>query len=394
MNWATSKEVEQADFEAFHVEHCQRYNLRLPMGSLQAQLVEADILEDRGGRVRFKYPYHYYYFLARSISQRSWGELEPRVDLLVRSIHTERSANVLLFLAHLKRDPRVAEKIIDSATQMFRDLPEADLFEVSPVLDKFKPMEIRQILVEGAREFQLEQRALDEKDHEAASQEIEKVAEARLRSRIDDAVLMNAAFKTLQVLGQVLRNHAGEIERDDKHAMADTCVGLGLRVLSFLYRMVGSHGEEMLKFRGLQIKAERGSMNDSELAEELESYLPSMMSSLTVGTLIKIANAIGSEELSPTLDDVLRGVNTRKLLRLIAHLEHFSDFPKKELLDFEEDALQRGPVLPNSVLRRFLIRRFYLFPVREELKRAVLDRFKIKALPFQFLEQKRLPKPG
>ena len=156
--------------------------------------------------------------------------------------------------------------------------------------------------------------------------------------------------------------------------------------------MVESHGDELLVFRGMQIKAEKGGISDAELADELEAYLPSMLSTLTMGTLIKIANAIGSEDLSLTIDDVLDGSETRQLVKLVAHLEHFSEFPKKELLDFEEDALRRGPVLPNSVLRRFIIRRFYLFPVRDELKRAVLARFAIKALPFQFLEQKRLPK--
>lgn len=387
------EDLEQESFEEFHVDHCQRFNLRLSIRSLQGQFVDADILDDRNGRVRFKYPYHYYYFLARRISQISeWGELEPRVDSLVRSIHTERSANLLLFLAHLKRDPRIAEKVIKSASEMFGGRPEADLFGSSVLLQRYKPMDIRQILIEGGRELQLEERAKDERDAEVASREITRLTEERLQARIDDALLMNAAFKTLQVLGQILRNHAGEIEREDKHAMAETCVGLGLRVLSFMFQMVELHGDEMLIFRGLQIKAEKTTLSDAEIARELESYLPSLLSTLTMGTVIKIANAIGSEDLSPTIDDVLKGVNTRRLLRLVAHLEHFSDFPKKELLDFEEDALEHGPVLPNSVLRRFIIRRFYLFPVREELKRSVLQRFKIKALPFQFLEQRRLTK--
>jgi hypothetical protein len=296
----------------------------------------------------------------------------------------------LLFLAHLGRNPRIAAKILLSASVMFERYEQADLFVKTPALEWHKPMEIRQILLEGSRAMQLDQLALDERDADRASKELAQVADARLRARLDDALLMNAAFKTLQVLGQVLRNHAGEIEAEEKHSIAECCVGLGLRLLSFLYETTHEHADEMLVFRGLQIRAERGQISDPELAEELEAYLPSMISNITVGTLIKIANAIGSEDLSPTIDDVLSGSNTKRLVRLVTHLEHFSDFPKKALLDFESDALQRGPVLPNSVLRRFIIRRFYLFPVREELKRAVLDRFKIRALPFKFLEQKRL----
>ncbi|MGJ7901209.1 metallophosphoesterase family protein [Lysobacter sp. 1R34A] len=387
-----SDDLEQAEFDTFHVEHCQRFKLKLPLNSLQGQLVGAEILEDKGGRVCFRYPYHHYYFLARSLSQMDWHDLESRIDALVGMVHTEKNANVLLFLAHLGRNPKIAHKILLSASRMFDSYVEADLFSRSSVLDRYKPMEIRQILFEGNKASQLEQRQLDEYDDEKATEELAKVAEDRLKARIDDALLMNAAFKTLQVLGQVLRNHAGEIESEEKQQMAEACVGLGLRVMDFINSMIAAHGDEMVFFRGLQIKSENPAMTDSEVANELENYLPAMMSSLTTGTLIKIANAIGSEDLALTIDDVLDGSNTRKLIKLIVHLEHFSDFPKKEILDFEADALQKGAVLPNSVLRRFIIRRFYLFPVRDELKRAVLDRFKINARPFQFLEQRKLPR--
>jgi nicotinamide riboside kinase len=388
-------ELSEVDYERFHVSHCQKYDLSLTVGGLLGQLVDGDILDVYNGTVKFKYPYHYYYFVARALSQEDWSSLERRVDGLVGSIHTEKSANILLFLAHLGRNPKIAEKILVSAGEMFGAYEEADLFGNRAILERYKPLEIRQVLVEGTRAQQLAERESDEEHAENASRELAKAAEDRLKSRLDDALHMNAAFKTLQVLGQVLRNHSGEIERDDKRRLAGECVSLGLRVLGFLIEALEENAQEMLLFRSLQLKAEKGrSMNDAELAEELVRYLPSLLSSLTVGTIIKIANAIGSEDLSLTIDEVLSGSATRKLIRLAAHLEHFSDFPTKDLMDFEEDVLRRGPVLPNSVLRRFIIRRFYLFPVRDELKRSVLDRFKIRALPFQFLAQKRITHQG
>jgi hypothetical protein len=387
--------ISQTEFDAFHVEHCRRFNLKISLASYQAQLVAAEILDDRNDVVRFRYPFHSYYFLARHISQiEDWSVVEPRIDSLVDAIHTERNANVLLFLAHLGRNPKVSAKVLGTAKSMFSgpEHAEADLFAPIPALEKYSSGVIREIFYEGSRALQMEQRQLDEKNADQATRELTELAEARLRDRLADAARMNAAFKTLQVLGQILRNHAGEIEKAEKHDVANTCVALGLRILKFMYQMAEEHGTEMVAFRGLQIQADRPELTQPEILKELEHYLPSWITSVTVGTLIKIANAIGSEDLVLTLEDVLKDGNTRTLIKIATQLEHFSDFPKKEILDFEEDVLRHAPFLPNATLRKFITRRFYLFPVREELKRPILEKFKIDSLPYQFLEQRRLPK--
>lgn len=387
----TADSVSQVEFEVFHVEHCKKYALPVSLGHLQAQLVAAEILDDRNDRVRFKYPFHQYYFAARFIAAiEDWSSLEPRIDALVNAIHTEKNANILLFMAHLGRNPKVAEKIIRSADEMFATYADVDLFERVEALQVYGVPAIRQILFEGAKSLQLVQHALDEADAELSQRELAEIAEAKLKDRLNDALAMNAAFKTLQVLGQVLRNHAGEIEREEKLRITNSCVSLGLRVVSFLYETVSQQGEEMIDFRGKQLRIEKAGISDVDLADELERYLPSFVSSITVGTLIKIANAIGSEDLQLTIDEALGATQTRRLLRLITQLEHFSEFPKKAILDFEEDELRVAGYLPNSILRRFIVRRFYLFPVRDELKRAVLAKFNIKALPFTFLEQRRI----
>lgn|GEM_PF-2531946 len=386
-----SDSMPQAQFEAFHVGHCSRYALDIPIARLQEQLVDAGILEDSGSAVSFKYPFHGYYFTARALSQiESWMILEPEVDRLVSSIHTERNANILLFLAHIKRNVLIAEKLISKAQDMFAGHSQADLFGSHELLDKFDSTTVRAILREGSREDQLAENQKDLLAAETSQRELTAVAEARLKERLNDALSMNAAFKTLQVLGQILRNHAGEIERTEKMRIASTCSELGLKVLDFMLSTVAAHGHELLEFRAAQLRAERPKMDSNEFSEEMEKYLPSFASTLCMGTMIKIANAIGAEDLSPILEESLRGTPTNRFLRLVTQLEHFSDFPRKSLMDFHEDELVKSGFLPNNVLRRFIVRRLYLFPAREELKRDVLEKFKIKALPFKFLGQHKI----
>lgn len=385
--------LSQSQYEKFHVNHCERFDLELSVGPMQTQLEAADLLSQSQGVVRFKYPFHEYYFLARHLSQiDDWPTLEAQIDALVAAVHSERSANVLLFLAHLKRNPKIADKILAHATLLFSEYEEVNLFSKTLGLPAPSALDIRQILVEGSRAHGLALHQQDEADDEESQKALSDAAEERLKDRVSEVVSMNGAFKTLQVLGQVLRNHAGEIERNEKQSLVNTCVAMGLRILTFLYQVIDESQDDLIQMRSMQLRAERENISEVELAEALEDYTPSLVASLTVGTLIKIANAVGSEELSLTLRDVLSTSDTRRMVRLVTQLEHFSDFPMEDLKVFEAELLRDRPPLPYSVLRRFLIRRFYLFPVIEELKQAVLVRFDIKAKHFQMLEQKKLRK--
>lgn len=392
-----------AQFERFHNEHCEKYELIISKDKLLRQLEAGDLLDSRTGIVRFRYPFHYYYFLAKWLwGIGDWSELEPRIDQMVESIYTEKNANVLLFLAHLGRNPRIQEKILASAQAMFLKYGEGvDVFQPLDVITNARPQDIRAVMLEGKRHEQLEDRGLDEKRDEVAAKELTAAAETRLKDRLEDALRMNAAFKTLQVLGQVLRNHAGEIPKPEKQEMAETCVKLGLRVLKFIFDTVSENEATLISFRADQIRAIwRASVaeknlsvppkepTDLELADELTKYLPSFVASVTVGTMLKIANAIGCEDLDPTLESVLQNGGTRQLIKIATKLEHFSEFPTQEVLDFNDKFLQQSEILPNLVLRRFLIRRFHLFPVRDELKKQLLAKFDISPKPFKFLPQR------
>ncbi len=378
------------EYAHFHLDHCEKYDLGLNLKKLREELASAEVLSFQEDFVRLTYPYQYYYFLARHLATIvSWVDLEPYIVDLVSEIHTEKAANVLLFLAHLTRNPNIAALILERANSMFEKYEEADLFSNHKISSEFTVPVIRQFLVDGTRAQKIENYNADIVIADEAAEGLTNAARNRLQAKLNDALAMNASFKAIQVLGQLLRNHAGSMEKDEKRQVASACVSLGLRTLGFLLDTVESHGKEILEFRGLQLKAENPKRDREDIAEELNFYLPSMVSGITVGTLIKVANAVGSEELAPTLASVLSDGDTKKLIGIIAELEHFSDFPEKNILDFNREKIKPADVLPYSILRRFIVRRFHLFPVMEELKNSICQVFKIKSKPFAFLEQKK-----
>lgn len=389
MYQAGGDSLTEDEFARFHLDHCERFDLGLSLRGMETQLTQAEILSVEAARVSFKYPYHYYYFLARQLASLSdWSALEPHVRALAAELHTERAANVLLFLAHLGRNPKIAKFLLDKADSLLAQYEQADLFESKAKAVQFSVPEIRQMIVEESRAAAVKDVQEDELIAAEAQNAVQQASRDRLNARLDDALAMNASFKTLQVLGQLLRNHAGSMEREEKRRVADACVALGLRTLGFLFDFIEQHGAEVVAIRGLQLAKEAPRKSVQDLAEELEGYLPGLVAGITVGTLIKIANAVGSEELGVTLSSVLGVSDTRKLIHLVTQLEHFSDFPEDAVLEYKKSSIRPSDVLAFSVLRRFIVRRFQLFPVRKELKDNVRSEFKISARPFLLLEQK------
>lgn len=377
----------------FHADHCEEFDLEFSLSHFIAELVRAKILVDNGKDVRFKLPAHYYYFLSKELSKKGWDELNPIVSELVREIHTEKAANVLLFLAHFSRSPEVAALLLQTAKATLANYTPFDIFATDSPISKRSVREIRAVLLDGAKAEIIREAASDSAIADEGRHQLEAAAQARLKSKLKDALAMNAAFKTLQILGQLLRNSAGSLRRDQKREIASECAQLGLRVLGFLHQVITENSNELLEFRGLQLRddfARRkkdGSVyftkNEAEIAALLENYLPALFANLTVGSILRVTNALGSEELLPTLSAVLSGKKTDQVILLATKLEHFSGLDYTELKAFKREDLGDQDILGYAVLRRFLSRRLMMFPVPREIKESIAAEFDLSTAKFR-----------
>jgi hypothetical protein len=380
------------EFEAFHLAHCDLYDLEFSLRRVVHELSAAMILAEKGDRISFRYPYLYYYFRASSIAARlqsASGRAE--VDELLATIHTEESANVLIFLAHLRADDLIADKLVAQASGYFFGVPESDLLSGSAVMSRFGQAEVRHMLPEANRSqlVQHYQESCADSDHGDKAQQALESATLDAAKTVSS---MNAAFKTMQVLGQILRNRAGSISKEQKVQIANACVSLGLRALSFSLQFVSQRAADLLEYRIQRLveeaKSDGRTLTDSAAAEDAARFFGKVVSDFGVGTLLKVASAVGSEQLSPTLKRILQNKGiARRTIDLAIRLEHFDDFPEDELVKVSKELGEASQLYALIVLRRFIIRRFYLFPDHDELKRRVCDRFAIARRGFQALEQ-------
>ena len=202
------------------------------------ELVSAKVLQLIDGNYSFKYRHFYYYFVAlyfeRSLKRKDEraAMLRLRLSYMGDRLHSEELANIVLVYLYLTQDWELSQHILENARRIYADKDvatlEGDVEFVNTIFKNPPRMLLEDSDVAKNRERHNEQ--LDEEDERGAV-----LPRLDDKATYDDALAdvhkINISFKTLQVLGQVLRSSADSLEADVKCEIVTTCCMLGLRTL-------------------------------------------------------------------------------------------------------------------------------------------------------------------
>jgi hypothetical protein len=193
---------------------------------------------------------------------------------------------------------------------------------------------------------------------------------------------MDFAFQSMNIMGQVLRNFPADLRADLKLALMQESYYLGLRTLrvflKFLSANVGTFRRDMFQyFKMLQPFSRR---SDQEVQAIADKAVRAFAELVLFGSLKRISNSVGSEELRDTYETVrnLAGeehVPTR-MIDLAIKLDHFAQIPESDVEELKQ-LLQRNPAV-YTILRLLVGEFLYLFPVDYRIRQRM-----IKLLDFQ-----------
>ena len=255
---AGKAELPDDQFREIHGRFEEDRLITLAYGRLQGDLIKRGILYEIEGMFGFRYKYIYYYFVARYLADSiECAETQATITRLCGNLAEEEDANVLLFLAHLSKHPSIINGMLTQAATVFSDFAQATLqgtLEVGIELERVYEelvYEDRPAL-EGQR---AEMRRMDERDKElhaglsprALARVVAEGGDiSEMQAGMDalDEVLkrFSAATKTLQILGQTVKNFPGSMRGPEKLAVVEASFCVGLRTLEALLEYVLSEG--------------------------------------------------------------------------------------------------------------------------------------------------------
>ena len=286
------------------------------------------------------------------------------IKTIADRIHFEDHASILIFYIYLSRDPLVIDYVVQCAKKIYADREpcdfEKDVEFVNRLYTDARPL----VLPAGSppEHRDIERERLDAVgDHDGPAETSEDARNLKYKDDLADLLKINFAFKTLNVLGQVVRNFPGSLERTAKREIAKECYLLGLRTLKAVLRISEVNLEEVRSYFARIILEHRSIGHVTDLAKTTDESVIWLTLGCAYGVVKRVSTAVGHEELRDTYADVLATLGTStsaKLIDVSVRLDHFDGVPIREIEALQKEV--RKNAFSHRVLRDLVVNFLYL----------------------------------
>jgi hypothetical protein len=344
--------------------------------SLIRDLVEVRLLRKVDGGYRFRENYIFYYFVAFYLKDRlAQSEARKIVVECASKAWIQDYANVLLFLAHLSKDEFIVNTILEVANRTFANSESVNLEGRISVYDAGGNVPL---VLDEAHEQSENVKRRSQEDAANESQLSHCSYALKRDATISEVGLVgefSAALKTLQVLGQLLKNFPASFSPERKVEMVNACVDLGLRTLGRYFEFVDVEKIPILREFSDVVRSRLPEARVEESLEKAGAALENLCHLAAFGVIKRISYAIGSSELEKTYSKVFDKNDTpaRKLVRLSMDLDQAGEFPEVTIVNCYRS--WGAHQFAQRVLRNLVVRHFRLFQrpfsVRQRLGQVI-----------------------
>lgn len=404
MHLEKTKRITDEQWEKFHGRYCRKYRISPSRAALKAEFAANGLFDRWDERYGFRHSASYYYFVARYFRDHlDKDTVRSAVKDLLDRLFKEEHASIWLFLTHLSKDPFLLSTILEHAKRIYSDLAtarfEEDVAFLQALSESVEKIVLKDTSLVESKEARL--RSLD-----AAPELAEAIGYEEGDEETNEALRMlskmNLALRTLEVLGQLVKNFPGSLDGDDKVALVRECYALGLRTVSMLFDLFQRDVEGFVDFVYCRLIEKHPDIRDvDDLKKRVRKFMFWMIENASFGMIKRISRAVGHSQLGEIYREVREQDNTNAfaLIDIAIHLENL-DFPEEKLKELAERfgpeklpitsragarSKKKLPILPSSknpfcerILKQLVVEHFYLFPTREKTKQKICAALQIE----------------
>ncbi|KXS30988.1 MAG: putative phosphohydrolase [Candidatus Gallionella acididurans] len=294
--------ISAATFEQFHDSFNEQQILSLNFHKREHLLLDAKLIEKLDGEYDFAYPYLYYFFLGKYLADHLDSE---EVQALIRkcclNLHSNDYSNIILFLAHHSRDKRVYESILSVLQNHFTKHVPINLDNDVGVVNQLVESTPDLIYVHSdPLENRVETRKLQDES------EVERQGVIGRASTLPPELIeLISLLKTVDILGQFLRNHYGDLAGQTKEHLLKELIDGSLRGLREVLELLVANSEGLIKsIEGVLEK--RGIENDQKRRNaRAKGEMFELLGMITLGFIRRCGVSVASPHLARLIGGVV-----------------------------------------------------------------------------------------
>lgn len=375
-------------FEQFS-EIVNKYNTEYTARAESARLIrrmkEGGIIKETSRNTyAFSYPFIFYYFSARYIADRvSEKEIIDQIERMSKLIYVEAYGNILIFICHFTSDKRVINAVILNAKDLFSTDREFDYTNYSKLIDEtisevdktFKHLDIgrdEDVITNKTRDLEIKD-SLGESDgsvDEESTMDMDEDSSDRRMSEISNGI------KTIDVLGQIIRNYTGRLNAQAKSEIITEIHSVSMRMLTVWNLAFESFQSEFVKFCIERAEKDFPGKPSERIAKRTKEFLCVVLTAANYSQIHNVSLSLSKETLLPACEETL-GKNSGisgKLILLDLQLNCLGRQPVDEAVELYKKLNKEGNVYAAQIVRIIIwhfARRTRLHPyVRDKIRQA------------------------
>jgi hypothetical protein len=354
---------------------------------MRSELLTAGILvEAAAGVYRFKYPYILYYSVAKYLSDHrneAGADLKNLADL----VYSELNANILIFYIYLTKDMDLIRYMVAKAKMIYQEETPCDMEEDVEFLNsiyKVVPPPLELAMGDARENRDKHNRKQDEADEQGLAPKEPAELEVSYSTGLEEFIKIGFSFKTLHILGQILRNFTGSLDGPVKLELTKECYSLGMRTLN---RILGitSDLDMMRQYIGGLVAERTGVSDKQELAGRTDLAIVWLSIMSGFGFVKRVAYAVGHSDLTKTYRRVLdedTSLSTA-VIDVAIKLDHSERIPEKELRVLKSRVSNN--TYATMVIRDLVADFIYLYNVDYPMMQVLGAMWNISVTPVKFL---------
>lgn len=312
------QELTMDEFNLFMQYYINKYNFPLDKDTLLTNLQNTKIINvDSCYNYSFNYSYLYYFFVAKYIAEHREENIKI-IDSIINNLHKNENAYIAIFISHHTKNAYILDEIILNAWSLFDKYKPATLSKeelgffddnmdniVKAVLPpkNYSPEKIR---ADRLRKQDLIEQSNEKNNDVYDDEDKENILVKDLRRSV----------KTVEVMGKIIKNRAGSLEKDKLESVFEEAMNVHLRILSSFFELIKEEKQrneivDYIKIRLDKIIKDAPHMLSPEQLEKKATTIFWNTNFFVVYSIInKIIQSLGSDKLQPIIDKVCNNINT------------------------------------------------------------------------------------
>lgn len=388
-------EISKDNYLTFHQKFCKDYSVNITSTEYLNTLQDAKIFEVSDDVIKFKYKYIYYFFVARYLAANIHEQdIKDVISRMCKRLYLEENANIFMFLTHHSKDPFILNEILESSKKIFSELQPTKIKEelsfINSLIEEAPKLILKDTPVDEARKRTFQERDKAELQRGSENEALYDDDSVEIE-QLNLASKINFAFKTIEILGQILKNYYGSLKANLKYDLAEETYNIGLRTLASFHDFLNQNNEILIDI--IQKTIDKKKIVEKSKVEKISKQIIFELCSLiTFGFIKKISNSLGSDKLSETFKELLSNnlFPSYQLIDVSIKLDFNKSIPIDDIRALKNEFT--GNTIALNLLRRFVINYMYMFPTTYKMKQQVCDCLEISMDSQRAIDSKSVQK--